>query len=164
MHLFPYSVTGNGPAMSTAILSKGEPTLHCCIGPLALVLGHSRTGRTFLAPVLHIFSTTNPVESLPDFRNRLVNSKMSSRTTVVHFSKYFLGFNGRNYQLHGGMFSIRTLPNSLKHSRHAETSTKSITHWKRVTHLIFPTKLAVLPHLLSIWATAWYHPPPLGFF
>ena len=63
-----------------------------------------RTGRTSLAPALNIFSTMDPVKSLPNFSKRFVDSKMSTRTIIVHFSKYFLGSNRRNNQLHGDMF------------------------------------------------------------
>ncbi|KAJ3650009.1 hypothetical protein Zmor_021722 [Zophobas morio] len=63
------SVTGKGPAVSSAILSKGEPALYCCIVPLALVLD--------------VVSATNPVKTLPNFRKGLVHSKMSIRTSTV---------------------------------------------------------------------------------
>ena len=60
-----YSVTGKGPAMSIAILWKGEPMLY------SWSFAH-RTGRTFLAPVLDVLSTTDQVKSLPNFRKRPV--------------------------------------------------------------------------------------------
>ena len=75
-----------------------------------------RTGPTLLAPALDVFPAKDPVESLPNFGKRLVCSIMSTRTSIVHFLKYFLGSNGRNHQLHSDMPSIRTLPGSLNQS------------------------------------------------
>ena len=61
-----------------------------------------RTSCTFLAPALGVFSAKYLVKSLPNFRKRLVDSKTSTRTPSVYFSKYFLNSGGRNHQLHVG--------------------------------------------------------------
>ena len=65
-----------------------SPTLYCCTS-----------------------SATDPVKSPPNFRKCLMDSKMSTRTPIVYFSKYFPDSGSRNHQLHGGNW---TLPSSLK--------------------------------------------------
>ena len=71
--------------MSTAILSKGEPTLYSCIGPLALVLGPLTAAQ--VVHFLHQLSTSHRLGTGPskisNFRQRLVDSKMSTRTPSV---------------------------------------------------------------------------------
>ena len=70
--------------MSTAILSKGEPTLYWPSRPSPWSLDRY-TDCTLLAPVVDVLSTTNPVKSLPKFRTRFVNSKMNTAAPIVHF-------------------------------------------------------------------------------
>ena len=80
--------------------------LHRPFRPILRSFNH-RTGPTLLAPALDVLPATDEVESLPNFEKRLVDSKMSTRTPIVHLSKYSLDSGDLNHQL-PDMLSTRT--------------------------------------------------------
>ena len=57
-----------------------------------------RTGSIFLVSTLDVFSATDPVKYIPNFRRRLVDSEINTRIPIVHLSKHFLDFGGHNHQ------------------------------------------------------------------
>ena len=109
-------------------------------------------GRRLLAPVFDIFSITDPVESLPDFRKYLVDSEMSTRTLCISRSTSLVLMVGTTNCI---------MVYFLSGLSQARLSNPFSTPWKWVTRPIFPTNLAVPPHLLSIWAMVRYPRPPL---
>ena len=130
MYLFPSSVTEKRPLCPLQFFWKanGRCIVASSLSPSPRSLDRS-TG-------FDIFSATDPVKSLSNFRKGLVDSKVSTRTPIVYLSKYFPDSSGRNHQLHGFLFGLYQVCLSNLFSTRRES------HWapnalKKVTRLIY---------------------------